>query len=122
MIRVVLPAHLRLLSKTSSEVQLNVEGVVTVNAVLDALEKSYPMLSGTIRDHVTRVLQVGRVQVEAQRAAAEHAPGADQRGREGALQRTGRAHAESRREQAPVAHGCRRVRVTGLRRQCPHRS
>ena len=54
MIRVMLPAHLRLLAKTGSEVQLVVEGRVTVNSVLDALEACYPMLCGTIRDHVTR--------------------------------------------------------------------
>ena len=55
MIRVVLPAHLRLLAKTSSEVQLEVEGPVTISSVLDALELRYPMLAGTIRDHVTHV-------------------------------------------------------------------
>jgi molybdopterin synthase sulfur carrier subunit len=55
MIRVMLPAHLRLLAKTGSEVQLEVEGRVTVNSVLDALELRYPMLCGTVRDHVTHV-------------------------------------------------------------------
>lgn len=55
MIRVVLPAHLRLLAKTGSEVQLEVDGPVTVNSVLDALEARYPVLAGTIRDHVTHV-------------------------------------------------------------------
>ena len=54
MIRVILPAHLRLLARTGSEVQLDVEGRVTVNSVLDALELRYPMLRGTIRDHVTQ--------------------------------------------------------------------
>jgi len=54
MIRVMLPAHLRNLSKTGSEVQLEVEGQVTISSVLDALEARYPMLQGTIRDHVTR--------------------------------------------------------------------
>jgi sulfur-carrier protein len=54
MIRVVLPAHLRTLARISGEVKLDVEGQPTVRAVLDALEASYPMLSGTIRDHVTQ--------------------------------------------------------------------
>ena len=53
MIRVVLPAHLRLLAKVGSEVQVEVEGAVTVNSVLSALEARYPMLRGTIRDQVT---------------------------------------------------------------------
>jgi sulfur-carrier protein len=54
MIRVVLPAHLRTLAKTSAEVTVDVTGPVTQSSVLDALEASYPMLRGTIRDHVTR--------------------------------------------------------------------
>jgi len=54
MIRVVLPAHLRTIAKIGGEVQLTVEGEVTQRSVLDALEAQYPMLSGTIRDHVTR--------------------------------------------------------------------
>jgi molybdopterin synthase sulfur carrier subunit len=54
MIRVVLPAHLRTLAKVSGEVQLDVVGPVTQRSVLDALEARYPMLCGTIRDHVTR--------------------------------------------------------------------
>jgi molybdopterin synthase sulfur carrier subunit len=54
MIRVVLPAHLRILAKVSGEVQLEVEGPVTQRSVLDALEARYPMLCGTIRDHVTQ--------------------------------------------------------------------
>ncbi len=53
MIRVVLPAHLRTLAHTDREVHLNVEGPVTLRSVLDALEARYPMLSGTVRDHVT---------------------------------------------------------------------
>ena len=53
MIRVVLPAHLRILAKVSGEVQLEVEGPVTQRSVLDALEARYPMLRGTIREHVT---------------------------------------------------------------------
>src|SRR5712671_5249969 len=53
MIRVELPAHLRTLARVGSEVTLDVEGRVTQRAVLDALESSYPMLRGTIRDHVT---------------------------------------------------------------------
>jgi hypothetical protein len=54
MIRVILPAHLRTLAKVSGEVQLEVDGPVTQRSVLDALEARYPMLCGTIRDHVTQ--------------------------------------------------------------------
>ena len=54
MIRVVLPAHLRTLARVDGEVRLDVEGRVTQRTVLDALEVRYPMLEGTIRDHVTR--------------------------------------------------------------------
>jgi molybdopterin synthase sulfur carrier subunit len=54
MIRVVLPAHLRTLAHAGTEVKLEVEGQVTQRSVLDALEASYPMLCGTIRDHVTQ--------------------------------------------------------------------
>jgi sulfur-carrier protein len=54
MIRVVLPAHLRTLARTGGEVKVEVEGQVTQRAVLDALEASYPMLRGTIRDQVTQ--------------------------------------------------------------------
>ena len=53
MIRVVLPYHLRMLAQVGAEVQLDVEGRVTQRSVLDALEARYPMLRGTIRDHVT---------------------------------------------------------------------
>ena len=54
MIRVVLPAHLRTLAHIDGEVKLHVEGQATQRSVLDALETSYPMLRGTIRDHVTQ--------------------------------------------------------------------
>jgi len=54
MIRVVLPAHLRKLARVDREVTLEVGGPVTQRAVLDALEERYPMLRGTIRDHVTQ--------------------------------------------------------------------
>ncbi len=54
MIRVILPPHLRTLSKTGGEVELEMNGAVTQRAVLDALEAKYPMLAGTIRDHVTK--------------------------------------------------------------------
>ena len=54
MIRVVLPHHLRTLAQVGSEVQLDVEGQATQRSVLDALEARYPMLRGTIRDHVTQ--------------------------------------------------------------------
>ena len=53
MIRVELPPHLRTLAKVSGEVQLDVPGPPTRGAVLDALEARYPVLRGTIRDHVT---------------------------------------------------------------------
>ena len=53
MIRVVLPAHLRTLARVDGEVKLHVEGQATQRSVLDALEARYPMLRGTIRDHVT---------------------------------------------------------------------
>jgi hypothetical protein len=53
MIRVELPAHLRTLARVNGEVAVAVEGQVTQRAVLDALEARYPMLRGTIRDHVT---------------------------------------------------------------------
>ncbi|MGH7571387.1 MAG: MoaD/ThiS family protein [Gemmatimonadota bacterium] len=54
MIRVVLPPHLRTLAHVEGEVQLDVDGRATQRAVLDALEARYPMLCGTIRDHVTQ--------------------------------------------------------------------
>src|SRR6266576_3962667 len=54
MIRVVLPFHLRNLARVQSEVQLEVSRPITLRAVLDALENRYPMLQGTIRDHVTK--------------------------------------------------------------------
>ena len=54
MIRVVLPQHLRTLAKTGDEVRIDVEGRATTRAILDALEARYPVLQGTIRDHVTK--------------------------------------------------------------------
>ena len=54
MIRVVLPVHLKTLAKVSGEVRLDIAGPVTQRSVLDALESQYPMLKGTIRDHVTK--------------------------------------------------------------------
>ena len=53
MIRVALPAHLRTLARVNGEVTLDVSGEVTQRAILSALEERYPMLRGTIRDHVT---------------------------------------------------------------------
>ncbi|WP_062487845.1 MoaD/ThiS family protein [Candidatus Nitrospira inopinata] len=53
MVRVVLPQHLRTLARVGGEVQLDVPAPITQRAVLDALERRYPMLRGTIRDHVT---------------------------------------------------------------------
>jgi molybdopterin synthase sulfur carrier subunit len=54
MIRVLLPAHLRTLARVGAEVQITVEGPVTQRSILNALEATYPMLRGTIRDHVTQ--------------------------------------------------------------------
>ena len=53
MIRVILPQHLRTLAQVGAEVTIEVEGPITQRSVLDALEARYPMLRGTIRDHVT---------------------------------------------------------------------
>lgn len=54
MIRVSLPFHLRNLANVGSEVQLDVPGDVTVQTILDTIEECYPMLAGTIRDHITK--------------------------------------------------------------------
>jgi hypothetical protein len=54
MIRVLLPQHLRGLAHITGEVQVDIAGPVTQRSVMDALEASYPMLRGTIRDHVTQ--------------------------------------------------------------------
>ena len=54
MIRVILPGHLRTLAHIDGEVKLDIEGQATQRSVLDALEACYPMLRGTIRDHVTQ--------------------------------------------------------------------
>jgi sulfur-carrier protein len=54
MIRVELPYHLRTLAKVDDEVQIDVQGQVTLASVLDALEARYPMLRGTIRDHLSQ--------------------------------------------------------------------
>ncbi len=54
MIRVVLPQHLRTLAHVGSEVAIDVEAPITLRSALDALEASYPMLRGTIRDHVSQ--------------------------------------------------------------------
>jgi sulfur-carrier protein len=53
MVRVILPQHLRTLAHAGGEVTLEIEGPITLRSVLDALEARYPMLRGTIRDHVT---------------------------------------------------------------------
>ena len=52
-VRVVIPPHLKTLSKTSGELRFELEGPVTQAAILDAVEARFPMLRGTIRDHVT---------------------------------------------------------------------
>ena len=54
MIRVLLPVHLRTLARVDGEVTLVVDGAITRNSILDALEARYPMLRGTVRDHATR--------------------------------------------------------------------
>ena len=54
MIQVVLPAHLRTLAQVGSEVSIEITGPATLRSVLDALESKYPMLRGTIRDHITQ--------------------------------------------------------------------
>lgn len=54
MIKVSLPYHLRLLAKVDGDFEVEVEGTVTQNSVLDAVEAKFPMLKGTIRDHVTK--------------------------------------------------------------------
>ena len=54
MIRVLLPPHLKGLAHVSGEVQVDIQGPITQRSVVDALEASYPMLRGTIRDHVTQ--------------------------------------------------------------------
>lgn len=55
MIRVVLPPHLRTLAHVDGEVELELNGTVTQRSLLDAVEAKYPMLRGTIRDHVTQL-------------------------------------------------------------------
>jgi len=54
MIKVVLPAHLRTLAHVKGKVELEIEGPVTQRSILDALEATYPMLCGTVRDHTTQ--------------------------------------------------------------------
>jgi molybdopterin synthase sulfur carrier subunit len=54
MIRVILPAHLQVLARVEREVKLDVVGRVTQRSILDALEARYPVLAGTIRDHLTK--------------------------------------------------------------------
>jgi molybdopterin synthase sulfur carrier subunit len=53
MIRVALPYHLRTLANVGKEIELSVEGSITIGTVLDAVEDRYPMLRGTIRDQIT---------------------------------------------------------------------
>ncbi len=54
MIRIVLPVHLRTMVKVNREIELQLQGQATLSSVLDALETQYPVLQGTIRDHVTK--------------------------------------------------------------------
>ena len=53
-VRVLMPAHLRTIAKVKEEVAIHVPAPVTIDAILDALERAYPALQGTIRDHVSR--------------------------------------------------------------------
>jgi hypothetical protein len=53
-IRVALPHHLRNLARVGPEVTVEVDGLTTIGSILDAVEASYPMLKGTVRDHVTK--------------------------------------------------------------------
>jgi sulfur-carrier protein len=55
MIRVILPPNLRTLARVNDEIAFNLNGTVTQRSLLDALEEKYPMLRGTMRDHVTQV-------------------------------------------------------------------
>src|SRR6201987_2448922 len=55
MIRVILPPHLRTLAQVDGEIELEINGTVTQRSLLDAVEAKYPMLRGTIRDHVTQL-------------------------------------------------------------------
>jgi sulfur-carrier protein len=55
MIRVVLPPHLRTLARIDGDVELDVDAIVTQRSILNALEARYPMLRGTMRDHVTQL-------------------------------------------------------------------
>jgi hypothetical protein len=73
MIRVVLPHHLMALARVSGEVTLSLEGRVTTAAVLDALEAEYPMLRGTIREHLT-LKRRPRVRFYADREDISHDP------------------------------------------------
>lgn len=75
MIRIILPYHLRNLAKVGGEVQLAIEGVPTIGSVLDALESSYPMLRGTIRDHVTGVRRPMLRFFACQEDLSHHEPG-----------------------------------------------
>jgi sulfur-carrier protein len=54
MIRVILPAHLRTLARIDDELKIDVQAPITQRSILDAIEEQYPMLRGTIRDHVTK--------------------------------------------------------------------
>ena len=73
MIRVVLPLHLRTLAKVDGEVTLDVPAPITQRAVLDALEARYPMLRGTVREHVT-LKRRPRVRFFADREDVTHEP------------------------------------------------
>jgi molybdopterin synthase sulfur carrier subunit len=54
MIRVILPHHLRTLARVGDELQFDLDGKITAQAIIDVIEKDYPMLRGTIRDHLTQ--------------------------------------------------------------------
>ena len=92
MIRVELPAHLRTLARVDGEVTLDVEGPVTQRSVLDALEARYPMLRGTIRDHVTQQRRPVRAVLRLRGGSVARTAGrpAARRGRDGGRAVSGR--------------------------------
>ncbi|HSM24898.1 MAG TPA: MoaD/ThiS family protein [Anaerolineaceae bacterium] len=53
MIRIILPTYLQRLANVGKEIEIDIEGTFTISCILDSLEKEYPMLKGTIRDHIT---------------------------------------------------------------------
>ena len=81
MIRVVLPSHLKMHANVNGEVKLEIDGAVTQRSVLDALEKSYPVLRGAIRDHATQRRRPFLRFFACQRDLSHEAPGRTASGR-----------------------------------------